>query len=48
MKLTEKEINDLKSLLIEWEDDNIFDYTYCNRVGEILGLENWTNKGAKK
>jgi len=46
MKLTEQEIGELKSLLVEWEDDNITDYVYCNKVGKILNLGNWTWKGA--
>jgi len=47
-KLTEKEIEELGSLLCSWEDDNISDFEYCNKVGKILGLGNWTWKGSKK
>ena len=46
-KITPSEIRDLSKLLIEWEDDNISDYEYCNKVGDILGYGNWTCKGYK-
>jgi len=48
MTLTDKEMHNLKSLLVEWEDNNISDYEYCNKVGDILNLGRWTCKGAKK
>ena len=48
MKLTQQQISQLRHLLVEWEDDNISDYEYCNKVGKILGLGRWTCKGYKK
>jgi hypothetical protein len=48
MKLTEKQIQKLRTLLIEWEDKNISDYDYCNNAGKILGLGKWTCKGKLK
>jgi len=48
MEIMESEIVELKSLLVEWEDANISDYDYCNKVGKIFGLGGWTYKGAKK
>lgn len=36
--LTEKQIIELQQLLVHWEDHNIYDYEYCNKVGDILGL----------
>jgi hypothetical protein len=47
-KLTEKDIKELRYLLISWEDNNISDFEYCNSVGGILGLGKWTCKGLKK
>jgi hypothetical protein len=47
-KLSKKDTKKLRFLLIEWEDDNISDYDYCNRVGDILGLGKWTCKGMKE
>ena len=46
--LTEKEIKELRYLLASWEDDNISDYEYCNKVGNILGLGKWTCKGRRE
>jgi len=48
MKLTEKEVEELRNLLCSWEDSNISDYEYCNAVGDILNLGNWTWKGANE
>jgi len=48
MELTEEEITKLRELLVSWEDDNITDYEYCNKVGEILQLGKWTWKGNKE
>ena len=45
--LTKQEIQELQELLCSWEDDNITDYEYCNKVGDILELGNWTWKGSK-
>lgn len=45
IKLTQKDINELQYALMSWEDDNISDFEYCNKVGKILGLGNWTWKG---
>ena len=47
-ELTKEEIKELRYLLMEWEDDNISDHEYCNKVGDILGLGKWTWKGKKK
>ena len=44
-KLYEEDIIKLIHLLVFWEDDNITDYEYCNKVGDILGFGNWTFKG---
>ena len=44
-RLTPTEIKELSQLLLEWEDNNISDYEYCNKVGNILGYGNWTCKG---
>ena len=46
--LTSTQVQELGSLLISWEDGNISDYEYCNRVGEILGYGNWTYKEYRK
>lgn len=46
--LTQKQVEELKSLLCSWEDDNISDYKYCNKVGNILSLGNWTWKGKEE
>ena len=48
MKITEEQIEELRHLLVSWEDDNISDYEYCNQVGDILGLGNWTYKGREE
>ena len=48
LKLSAKEIMKLKSFLVDWEDDNISDYEYCNKVGKILSLGGWTGKGCKR
>jgi len=45
--LTQKETQELASLLVSWEDNNISDYEYCNKVGDILGYGKWTCKGYK-
>ena len=47
-KLSEKEVKELRYLLCSWEDENILDYEYCNKVGDILGLGKWTCKGLKE
>ena len=47
-KLTEKEIMKLQHLLVDWEDNNISDYEYCNKVGKLLGLGGWTGKGKER
>jgi hypothetical protein len=41
-------ISELRHLLISWEDDNISDYEYVNKAGDILGLGKWTYKGCKE
>jgi len=43
--ITQKELEELRSLLCSWEDANITDYEYVNQAGKILGLGNWTWKG---
>ena len=48
MKIQEEEVEELRGLLVSWEDDNISDYEYCNKVGDILGLGKWTWKGEKE
>ena len=47
-ELSKKDVQKLRSLLVEWEDENISDYKYCNKAGKILGLGKWTCKGHKK
>ena len=47
-KLSEKEIMELQHLLVDWEDDNISDYKYCNKAGKILKLGGWTGKGYRE
>jgi len=47
-KLTVEEVKELRHLIVSWEDDNITDYEYCNKVGDILWLGKWTCKGYKK
>ncbi len=47
-QISKKNIKELGYLLISWEDDNITDYEYCNKVGKILGYGNWTCKGLKE
>ena len=46
--LTEKQVEELKSLLCSWEDSNISDYEYCNKAGDILSLGKWTCKGREE
>jgi hypothetical protein len=46
-KLIEEDIKELRHLLISWEDDNISDYEYCNKAGDILLLGKWTCKGMR-
>jgi len=46
-KLSEKQVKELRYLLADWEDNNISDYEYCNKVGKILRLGKWTCKGRK-
>jgi len=50
IRLMEKDaqFRELGSLLVSWEDGNISDYEYCNKVGKILGLGKWTCKGYKE
>ena len=43
-----EKLEEISSLLCSWEDDNISDYIFCNKVGDILGLGNWTWKGSLK
>ena len=41
----EQKLEEIGSLLCSWEDANISDYEFCNKVGDILGLGGWTWKG---
>jgi len=46
-KMSDKQkLRDIGDLLCSWEDGNINDYEFTNKVGGILGLGNWTFKGA--
>jgi hypothetical protein len=47
-KNDKQKLMEIGSLLCSWEDDNITDYQFCNKVGKILGLGNWTWKGKKE
>lgn len=46
--LTKAEIEDLRNLLVHWEDGNISDCEYCRKVGKILGMGGWTGKGGNR
>ena len=48
MKLTEEEVKELQHLLCSWEDSNISDCEYCNKVGKILRLGKKTVGGIKR
>jgi hypothetical protein len=37
---------EIAGLLCSWEDGNMNDFEFCNKLGEILGLGNWTCKGS--
>ena len=40
------EFEKIKNLLISWEDGNMTDYEYIQKMSKILKLGNWTHKGA--